>query len=121
MQSNALVGRVAELGSLGGMNTTPLKPDRRILKWSAAVFFVALWLVPIIPVNNGWGPLCFYIGVFIGRLVEGYFFAAAGYCVVLILFASVTFLVSVTLGWLVERAILFVRARRKKDDHEIAA
>ena len=99
------------------MHTTPSKPERRILKWSAAVLFVASWLVPIIPVNNSWGPLCSYIGIFVRCLVERQWFAAAGYCVVLVLFASVTFLVAVILGWLVQRAILLVRGRQKKDDH----
>ena len=94
------------------MSAPKPKPRRPILKWSASVFFIVLWLIPIIPVDNGWGPLCFFIGVFIGRLRDGYFFAATGYFVVLMLFASVTFLVSVTLGWLVERAILLRRNRR---------
>lgn len=94
---------------LGSMSATPTKRDRRILKWSASVFFITCWFIPVIPVNYELQPLWSYISEFIGRLREGYFFAATGYAVLLIFLASVVFLLSVTLGWLVESVILLLR------------
>ena len=91
------------------MSATPTKSDRRILKWSASVFFIACWLVPVIPVNYELQPLWRYISEFIGQLRDGYFFGAAGYAVLLILLASIAFLLSMFLGWLVERGVQFFR------------
>jgi hypothetical protein len=71
-------------------------------------------------VNNGWGPLCAYVGIFVQCLADGQLFRAAGYCVVLVLFASVTFLVAVFLGWLVQRVYCFFWSRQK-DEHEVVA
>src|SRR5437773_11207813 len=105
------------------MSATPSKLDRRILMWSAAVFFIASWLAPVIPVNYSLEPLWSYISEFVRCIREGYYFTATGYCVLLIFLACVTFLLSTSLGWLVQRVILFVRGRppEKKDDHEISA
>jgi ABC-type uncharacterized transport system YnjBCD permease subunit len=97
------------------MSDTPIKADHRILKWSASVLFIACWLVPVIPVNYKLQPLWPYISEFIGQLRAGYFFGAAGYAVLLILLASITFLLSVSLGWLVERGVrLFRRGQPEK-------
>src|SRR5437764_12401335 len=98
---------------------TPKKPKRRILWCSTLISFVAAWVVPLYPVNNSWQPLYSRSAEIFHRLAEGYFFAAAGYCVEAMLFAAVIFLISVTLGWLVEPLLLFVRSRTKKDDHGI--
>jgi hypothetical protein len=104
------------------MTATPTKKDHRLLKWSASVFFIACWLVPVFPRNYELQPLWPYITEFIGQLRNGYLFGAAGYAVLLILFASIAFLLSVSLGWLVARSVQFVRRKQPEDsDDEITA
>jgi len=105
------------------MSTTSSKPDRRIVKWSASVFFIASWLVPVIPVNYRFEPLWSYIAEFVRCLREGYFTTATAYFLLLIVLGCITFLLSISLGWLVQRAILFLRPAqtKKKDEHETAA
>ena len=104
------------------MSATPAKPARRIMKWSASVFFIGCWLVPVIPVNYELHPLWSFVSEFINRLRGGHFFAATGYAVLLICLACAAFLLSVSLGWLVERAAQFVRRKQpEKSDDEIAA
>ena len=104
------------------MSATPTKKDHRVLKWSASVFFIACWLVPVIPRNYELYPLWPYITEFIGQLRDGYLFGAAGYAVLLILLASIAFLLSVSLGWLVERSLQFVRRKQpEKNDDEFTA
>jgi hypothetical protein len=77
------------------MSATPIKKDHRVLKWSASSFFLAFWLVPVIPRNYELYPLWPYITEFIGQLRHGYLFGAAGYAVLLILFASIAFLLRI--------------------------
>src|SRR4051812_9595151 len=117
------MGRVKKLRSLRGVSTTPVKPNRRILKWSASVFFIASWLVPVIPVNYSFEPLSSYISEFIRCLRAGYFFTATGYFLLLVVLACITFLLAVSLGWLVQRVMLFARPvqAKQKDDDEIAS
>ena len=100
------------------MSATPSKKERRILKWSAAAVFLACWVVPVIPVNYEFQPLSAQISEFLRCLREGYYFTATGYALLLIFIASIAFLLSVSLGFGVERAVRFFQ-RPKKDDREV--
>ena len=106
--------------ALGGMNSSG-KTKRQVLWWSTLIFFVSCWVVPLRPVNGEWEPWYSYFSSFFERLADRDLFDLAGMAVIAAFLAAPAFLVAVTLGWLVERAVLFARSRAKRDDHDIAA
>jgi hypothetical protein len=105
---------------LGGMNSSA-KTKRPVLWWSTLIFFVTCWVIPIRPVNGEWEPMYSYFSGFFDRPTDRDLFDFAGLGVMVAFIAAPAFLVAVTLGWLVERAVLFVRSRGKRGDHDIAA
>ena len=97
------------------------KTKRPVLWWSTLIFFVACWVIPLCPVNGEWEPVYDYFSWFFKRPADRDLFDFAGLGVMVAFFAALAFLVAVTLGWLVERAVLFIQSKAKRDDHDIVA